>query len=197
LGGKRRCLMSRPRTRGFESIPDRHECPLPPGLGSFPIYRAEEYADRLPASWLDGTNVGTGLNPPVCRHAPRGGYTDEGQMRGRGKFGGIQIHGVRPQARNLPRYRTEQARFRFRCLSGPPRDGNRSGCRWPHAAEDLSGRIRRRHLGCRGIWPRACAHRRQHDVSRNNGVSTPSTPVMARTYGVRSALVRSVRRGAR
>jgi hypothetical protein len=36
---------------------DGHEYPLPPGLGAFPIYRVEEYADRLPASWLQEHSV--------------------------------------------------------------------------------------------------------------------------------------------
>ncbi len=30
---------------------DGKDYPLPPGLGEFPIYRVEDYADRVPASW--------------------------------------------------------------------------------------------------------------------------------------------------
>lgn len=30
---------------------DGREYPLPPGLGSFPVHRAIDYADRIPASW--------------------------------------------------------------------------------------------------------------------------------------------------
>src|SRR3989338_10890673 len=30
---------------------DGHVYPLPPGLGSFPIRRVEDYRDRVPAAW--------------------------------------------------------------------------------------------------------------------------------------------------
>ena len=32
-------------------IPEEGEYPLPPGLGSFPLRRVDDYADRVPASW--------------------------------------------------------------------------------------------------------------------------------------------------
>ena len=36
---------------------DGHEYPLPPGLGTFPICRVEDYADRVPASWREHGGV--------------------------------------------------------------------------------------------------------------------------------------------
>ncbi|OPZ87124.1 MAG: hypothetical protein BWY76_00621 [bacterium ADurb.Bin429] len=36
---------------------DGHEYPLPPGLGTFPICRVEDYADRVPDSWREHGGV--------------------------------------------------------------------------------------------------------------------------------------------
>lgn len=36
---------------------DGREYPLPPGLGEFPIYRVEDYADRVPADWREHGGV--------------------------------------------------------------------------------------------------------------------------------------------
>ena len=42
--------------------------PLPPGLGAFPIYHVDDYADRVPAEWR-----GTGGSSSPCTSARRCG----------------------------------------------------------------------------------------------------------------------------
>jgi len=36
---------------------DGRDYPLPPGLGEFPIYRVEDYADQVPAGWREHGGV--------------------------------------------------------------------------------------------------------------------------------------------
>ena len=43
-----------------------HTCPLPPGLGVFPIYQVSEFADRLPHHWR---NSGEGFISMYQREA--------------------------------------------------------------------------------------------------------------------------------
>ena len=54
LIGERFCVSFQRTLR----IPEeRQDYPLPPGLGTFPIHRVEDYRDRVPAAWLERGGV--------------------------------------------------------------------------------------------------------------------------------------------
>ena len=135
--------------------------------------------------WLDGINAGDGFIRQFVAMPLGMGYTVEGQLTGEEEVGGIQLDGVRAEARALPR-----PRARRRC-EAPTTSASHAAMRAASMGLGAGGRMRQEiYPDEYGIdtWDRERSGRvfvhivNSMDFREITGLEPPPTPVSARTY---------------